>query len=426
MTITTSNSGVADHALSRSRPHPTGVTFTPSKASLPDNAPAGTTVAVVSVAMSDGSAFSGTLAASPAGTVAISGNKLVLARGLTSADVGAYQWKVAATQNGVTVSGTIPVQITVASPPPTPKSVTFTPSGASLPDNTATGTTVAAISVAMSDGSAFSGSLAASPAGTVAMSGNKLVLARGLTPADDGAHQWGVNARQNGVTVSGTVQVQVTAIPTTVTLTPTAAPLPDNAAAGTVVDVVSVAMSDGSVFSGSFAASPAGTVAMSGNQLVLSRALSPADDGAHQWIVSATQNGVTVSGIIQVQITATPSAVTFTPTTASLPDNSAAGTTVAAVSVSMSNGSAFSGTLAASTAGTVATSGNLLVLARGLTPADDGSHQWQVSATQNGVTISGAIQVQVTATLPPSDQLTTDDGSAILSSDDGSSFLMVS
>jgi hypothetical protein len=75
--------------------------------------------------MSDGSAFSGTLTASPSGTVTIAGKNLVLARALTAADNGPHQWSVAATQNGVTVSGSIPVQVTVISPPPPP----FSPNG---------------------------------------------------------------------------------------------------------------------------------------------------------------------------------------------------------------------------------------------------------------------------------------------------------
>ena len=212
--------------------------------------------------------------------------------------------------------------------------------------------------------------------------------------------------------------------PTGVRFTPSKASLPDNAATGNAVAAVSVAMSDGSTFAGTLVASPAGTVAMSGNTLVLARGLTPADDGSHQWKVAATQNGVTVSGTIQVQVTATPSGLTFTPIAATLPDNAVAGAAVAAVSVTMSDGSPFSGSLAASPVGTVTMSDNQLVLARGLTPADDGSHQWSVSATQNGVTVSATIQVQVT---PASgNQITTDDGSAILSSDDGSFFLMVS
>src|ERR1700730_4094780 len=97
-------------------------------------------------------------------------------------------------------SATFTIRVEAATPtPPTPRGVTFTPASASLPDNAAAGTAVAALSVARSDGSAFAGTLAASPAGTVAVSGNKLVLARGLTAADDGPHPWGVTATHNGV-----------------------------------------------------------------------------------------------------------------------------------------------------------------------------------------------------------------------------------
>jgi hypothetical protein len=65
------------------------------------------------------------------------------------------------------------------------------------------------------------------------------------------------------------------------------------------------------------------------------------------------------------------------------------------------------------------------VLARGLTPTDDSSHQWQVSCTPNGDTVSGAIQVQLMSAGPPPTPpppgvpLTTDAGTAILTNDNG-------
>src|SRR6516225_6357016 len=61
-----------------SLPTPTGITFVTTTTSLPDISPAGTTVATFFVSMSDGSAFSGTLGASPVGTVAISGSTRLL------------------------------------------------------------------------------------------------------------------------------------------------------------------------------------------------------------------------------------------------------------------------------------------------------------------------------------------------------------
>jgi hypothetical protein len=104
-----------------SLPTPTGITFVTTTTSLPDNSPAGTTVATFSISMSDGSSFAGTLAASPSSSVAISGGtRLVLARALTSADDGSQQWGVSATQNGVTVSSSIAVQVIRLSPPPPP------------------------------------------------------------------------------------------------------------------------------------------------------------------------------------------------------------------------------------------------------------------------------------------------------------------
>jgi len=105
-----------------SPPTPTGITFVTTTTSLPDNSPAGTTVATLSVATSDGSPFTGTLGTSSAGVVAISGTStLVLARALTSTDDGSQQWGVTSTQNGVTVSSSVTVQVIRPShPPPAP------------------------------------------------------------------------------------------------------------------------------------------------------------------------------------------------------------------------------------------------------------------------------------------------------------------
>jgi hypothetical protein len=87
-------------------PVPTGIKFNPVKASLTDNAVAGTTVATFAVSTSNGSPFSGTLGASPAGTVAIVGTtRLVLARSLNSTDDGLQQWGVTATASSVSAPG---------------------------------------------------------------------------------------------------------------------------------------------------------------------------------------------------------------------------------------------------------------------------------------------------------------------------------
>jgi hypothetical protein len=80
--------------------------------------------------------------------------------------------------------------------------------------------------------------------------------------------------------------------------------LPDNLPAKTVIAPVSVLTSDGSKFAGVFGVNPPGNSVfmINGGNMVLTRALTSADDGMHQWSVSATENGVTVWANIEVNI----------------------------------------------------------------------------------------------------------------------------
>jgi len=86
--------------------------------------------------------------------------------------------------------------------------------------------------------------------------------------------------------------------------------------------------------------------------IVLSRDLTPADDGMHTWTMSATQNGVTVTAVFMATIVAgqmqvIPTSMTLSPASGSFPDNTAAGTQVTVPSIVMSDGSVFAGTFAA-------------------------------------------------------------------------------
>jgi hypothetical protein len=87
------------------------------------------------------------------------------------------------------------------------------------------------------------------------------------------------------------------------------------------------------------------------SSLVLSRALTSADDGTHTWTVTATQNGVSVSAALTVTIipassTDTPSGITLNPTNiAELPDTSPAGTMLTSVAIAMTEGTMFAGTV---------------------------------------------------------------------------------
>jgi hypothetical protein len=155
-----------------------------------------------------------------------------------------------------------------------------------LPDNLVAGTVIAAITVEMSDGSAFAGTLAAEPAALVTTAAMNLVLARDLTPADGGEDTWEVTATQDGHSAFAELEVVIIPVPIAVEFDPTSAELADNAPAATYIASVEVRMSDGSDFRGSLVASPASMVRMDGDDLVTARDLSPADVGPQTFTVT--------------------------------------------------------------------------------------------------------------------------------------------
>jgi hypothetical protein len=83
---------------------PTAITLTPTSATIPDNAPAGTLLATANVTMSDGSQFSGTLTTSNTNIFAISGMNIVTARALTSVDDGTQSTVITASQGSQSLS----------------------------------------------------------------------------------------------------------------------------------------------------------------------------------------------------------------------------------------------------------------------------------------------------------------------------------
>ena len=150
-------------------PVPTSVTLTRASVSLPDNSPAGTPVSTVAVAMSDGSAFVGTLTIGVNNMVALSGLTVALTRALTSADDGAQSFLITATENAGTASATLVLNVTAVAPPPPPPPpapaavITVTPNTPQVPDTTSLGAVVATYTVTMSDGSPFIGTIGFGP-----------------------------------------------------------------------------------------------------------------------------------------------------------------------------------------------------------------------------------------------------------------------
>ena len=85
----------------------------------------------------------------------------------------------------------------------------------------------------------------------------------------------------------------------------------------------------------------------------------------------------------------TPTAITLSSASATTPDNAAAGTVLTTATVTMSDGSQFTGTLSSSdTSGFFAISGLNIVTARALTSADDGAHSTTITASQGGQSVS--------------------------------------
>src|SRR5271166_2224242 len=86
--------------------------------------------------------------------------------------------------------------------------------------------------------------------------------------------------------------------------------------------------------------------------------------------------------IILTAAVPTPTAISFTPASVTLTDISPTGTFMTTASVTMSDGSQFTGTLSVSGVDFVTTSGLDVMTSRDLTAADDGSFNAVITATQ--------------------------------------------
>lgn len=184
--------------------------------------------------------------------------------------------------------------------PARPKTVVVTPPTVTVSDNSPVGTSLSTISVAMSDGSAFSGSLSIAANNMVGLSGGKAVLTRALATSDDGAHSCGITATQGGGSASATLNFTVAAAPVhtlVLSLSSLSAQIDDASPAGLVLSTATVKYSDGTVpASITLTSSDPSLVGINGAQLVLARALSAADDGVHHVTITASDGlGATVA-----------------------------------------------------------------------------------------------------------------------------------
>jgi hypothetical protein len=189
---------------------PTGISFTVF--TIPSTSLAGTIVAIAKVTTNNGLPFAGTYGfGAPngnAGLVAFSfvgptqGVNILLSGDLSDDNIGSYAVTFTATENGVIVSNSFNFTVTATPAPARPIDMSLSTSFATVPDDATAGTVLAAVIVTMSDGSVFSGTLTTSNTDLTAISGNRVVLARDLSAADDGPFSTTISVGQGGTELS--------------------------------------------------------------------------------------------------------------------------------------------------------------------------------------------------------------------------------
>jgi hypothetical protein len=261
-------------------PTPASVTLTPASVSVPDNSAAGLSLSQATVKMSDSSTFSGALSLSASPFAAIASGKVVLSRGLTAADDGAKSLVVTATQNSKSASATLALTVTAAGPVISPDGTTSTaPSGASL--TTAAGNWTWGPAVSGRPGE-YQINLNGAWTGTgiliEAANGGQLYA----NTASLGWYLWNSGWSQS----PGPNPPPRTLI---LSFSPSSPQVPDNSTVGTVITTVTVKYPDGTPpASVTLTSSDTTFVKVQGMQLVLARAMTPADDGTHSVTITAS------------------------------------------------------------------------------------------------------------------------------------------
>jgi hypothetical protein len=110
------------------------------------------------------------------------------------------------------------------------------------------------------------------------------------------------------------------------------------------------------------------------------------------WYVRQNGNWVDAGTTAPVEA-ATPTAITLSPASVTIPDNAPAGTLLATAAVTMSDGSQFTGTLTTSNASFFAISGLNIVTAQALTSAADGTQSTVITASQGSQSLSMELSI---------------------------------
>jgi acetolactate synthase regulatory subunit len=274
---------------------------------------------------------------------------------------GTYNCTVVATQGAA--SGSANIQITVTGPAASPM-VVLTSSmsittilAPGIQTTTPVGTTLAHIAaVTMSDGSPFTGTVAlggtyGNGGGACTLASNSVALGETLTA---GTYNCTVVATQGAASGSANIQIVVNAAVTpTITLGTPAPSIAGSTSVGTPLSTIAVSMSDSSTFSGTLQL--AGTYGNGGGACALSNTTLPAnvtlgkilaDGGPYNCTVVATQGVATSSVNIAITVTGVISSVSLNPPALTIQDSTAVGANLSYITVTNSDGSPFTGTVA--------------------------------------------------------------------------------
>jgi hypothetical protein len=137
-------------------------------------------------------------------------------------------------------------------------------------------------------------------------------------------------------------------------------------------------------------------VGLSNGTAVLTRALAASDDGAHSFVITATQGGGSASATLALTISpplARTLVLSLSPLPSQIDDGAPAGLVLSTATVKYSDGTTPANvTLSSSDPSFVAVQGMQLVLARALTSADDGHHNVTISASDG---LAAAVMVRL-------------------------------
>ncbi len=231
------------------------INFSPATVSVPTSTSIGTVLTTMVVTLTNGATFTGSTALTNTGSSTCTKTGLQIKLG-TNRAAGTRTCTVTATQSGVTVSTQIAITLTSVTTPPVPI-VVFNPAAPSVFDSTAVNTPLSAISVTMSDGSSFNGSLSfggtyGNDGGICAIVGTNLTLGKSF-PAGNSTQNCSVVAAQGTASTAANIAITVTGITVTVVLGTPAPSIQTTAPVGTVLSTINTTISDGSLFTGTLA-----------------------------------------------------------------------------------------------------------------------------------------------------------------------------